>query len=247
MDSLKHAISLIKRGCWFASVDLKDAYFSVKISPEYQKNFRFVFHGKLYEFPALPQGFRDSPRIFTKLLKPALSCLRCLGHTVLAFIDDTLLQGDTEKDCQSAMMATCQVFDSLGFTVHPVKSVLQPTQKLNFWGFGWIRSTWFFLWLTGKSIRSDQCVRNCWKWKCVPLDIWRKLLVILLRLTLVFVLLLCFIKEWRLLKMQLFLKTMVILMLPWECPTLFGRTFYGGPIMWINFRPLFKGVSLMLL
>ena len=29
MDSLKHAISLIKRGCWFASVDLKDAYFSV--------------------------------------------------------------------------------------------------------------------------------------------------------------------------------------------------------------------------
>ena len=76
-DSLKHAISLIKRGCWFASVDLKDAYFSVEISAEYQKFFRFVFHGKLYEFLALPQGFRDSPRIFNKLLKPALSCLRC--------------------------------------------------------------------------------------------------------------------------------------------------------------------------
>ena len=30
MDSLKHAISLIKRGCSFASVVLKDAYFSVK-------------------------------------------------------------------------------------------------------------------------------------------------------------------------------------------------------------------------
>ena len=27
---------------------------------------------------------------------------------------------------------------------------------------------------------------NCWKWKCAPLDIRRKLLVILLRLTLVF-------------------------------------------------------------
>ena len=43
MDSLKHAISLIKRGCWFASVDLKDAYFSVKISPEYQKIFSVCF------------------------------------------------------------------------------------------------------------------------------------------------------------------------------------------------------------
>ena len=42
--------------------------------------------------------------------KPVLSCLRCLGHTVLAFIDYTLLQGDTEQDCQSAMLVTCQSF-----------------------------------------------------------------------------------------------------------------------------------------
>ena len=151
MDSLKHTIALIKRGCWFASVDLKDAYFSVKISPEYQKFFRFVFLGKLYEFLALPQGFRDSPRIFTKLLKPALSCLRCLGHTVLAFIDDTLLQGDTEQDCLSAVMATCQVFDSLGFTVHPVKSVLQPTQKIEFLGF-WLDSVNMMVSLTDRKV-----------------------------------------------------------------------------------------------
>ena len=89
----------------------------------------------MYEFLALSQGFRDSPRIFTKLLKPALSCLRCLGHTVLAFIDDTVLQGDTEQDCQSAVMATCEVLDQLGFTVHPVKSVLRPTQRIDFLGF----------------------------------------------------------------------------------------------------------------
>ena len=57
---------------------------------------------------------------------------------MLAFIDDTLLQGDTEQDCQSAVMATCQVLDSLDFTVHPVKSVLQPTQRIDFWGFGWV-------------------------------------------------------------------------------------------------------------
>ena len=115
----------VVRECGF-----KRCLFLCKISPEYQKFFRFVFHGTLYEFLALPHGFRDSTRIFTKLLNQF--CLRCLGHTVLAFIDDTLLQGDTEQDCQSAMMATCQVFDSLGFTVHSVKSVLQPTQELNF-------------------------------------------------------------------------------------------------------------------
>ena len=54
---------------------------------------------------------------------------------MLAFIDDTLVQGDTEQDCQSAMMATCQVFDSLGFTVHPVNLSynLLKIEFLEFW------------------------------------------------------------------------------------------------------------------
>ena len=104
----------------------------------------------MYEL-ALPQGFRDSARIFAKLLKPSLSCLRCLGHTVLAFIDDTLLQGDTEQDCQSAVMATCQVSDSLGFTVHPVKSVLQPTQRIDFLGF-WLGSISMIVSLTDRKV-----------------------------------------------------------------------------------------------
>ena len=70
---------------------------------------------------------------------------------MLAFIDDTLLQGDTELDCQSAMMATCQVFDSLGFTVHPVKSLLQPTQRIEFLGF-WLDSVNMIVSLTDRKV-----------------------------------------------------------------------------------------------
>ena len=69
MENLNDAIALMKPGCYFASLDLKDAYYSVKIHPEFTKFFRFFFHGELYEFLALPQGYRDSPRIFTKILK----------------------------------------------------------------------------------------------------------------------------------------------------------------------------------
>ena len=124
---------------------------------------------------------------------------------VLAFIDDTLLQGDTEQDCQSAMMATCQVFDSLGFTVYPVKSVLQPTQKIEFLEF-WLDLVNMIVSLTDRKVEKIRsvCVWNCWKWKCVPLEIWRKLLVILLRLTLVFGVVPVFCKEWRLLKCSSF-------------------------------------------
>ena len=86
-----------------------------------------------------------------------MSCLRCLGHTVLAFIDDTLLQGDTEQDCQSAMMVTCQVFDSLGFTVHSVKSVLQPTQRIEFLEF-WLDLVNMIVSLTDRKVEKIRSV-----------------------------------------------------------------------------------------
>ena len=123
---------------------------------------------------------------------------------MLAFIDDTLLQGDTEQDCQSAMMATCQVFDSLGFTVHPVKSVLQPTHTIEFLEF-WLDLVNMIVSLTDRKVEKIRsvCVELL-KWKCVPLEIRRKLLVILLRLTLVFGVVPVFCKEWRLLKCSSF-------------------------------------------
>ena len=66
MDSLRSAISLMKKNCFFAYIDLSDAYYSVRIDPNFRHLFRFHFEGTLYEFTSLPQGFRDSPRIFTK-------------------------------------------------------------------------------------------------------------------------------------------------------------------------------------
>ena len=135
LENLNDAISLMKPNCYFASLDLKDAYYSVKIHPEFTKYFRFYFHGVLYEFLALPQGYRDSPRIFTKILKPILSHLRGLGFEIVMYIDDSLLLGDTEELCRLAVNRTCKLLDSLGFTIHPVKSVFKPTQTIEFLGF----------------------------------------------------------------------------------------------------------------
>ena len=140
MGNLKDAIALMKPGCYFASLDLKDAYYSVKIHPDFTKFFRFYFHGVLYEFLALPQGYRDSPRIFTKILKPILSHLRALGYEIVMYIDDTLLLGDTEEECILAVKNACRLLDSLGFTIHPVKSVFKPTQSIEFLGFVLIQS-----------------------------------------------------------------------------------------------------------
>ena len=135
MESLANAVNMMKQDCFFSSIDLKDAYFSVNIHPGDRKYFRFNFKGVLYEFKGLPQGFKDSPRIFTKIIKPVLGLLRMKDHSLVGYIDDFLIQGDDKKECALATSDTGKMFDDLGFTVHPEKSVFDPTQEIEFLGF----------------------------------------------------------------------------------------------------------------
>ena len=83
----------------------------------------------------MPNGLSEAPRKFTKLMKVVFSTLRKLGHTVIAYIDDSLLLGDTYDDCATNIKDTVLLLDSLGFTIHPDKSILTPTQSIVFLGF----------------------------------------------------------------------------------------------------------------
>ena len=135
MDTLQSAIRLMKQNCFMASVDLRDAYYSVPIDSEHQKFLRFTWRGKLFQFVCLPNGLACAPRLFTKILKPVYATLRQKGHLNVGYIDDSYLQGDTREDCQANVTDTCDLFSRLGFVIHPLKSVLVPTQSLIFLGF----------------------------------------------------------------------------------------------------------------
>ncbi len=73
-------------------------------------------------------GLACSPRVLSKVLKTVFAVLRRNGHISTAYIDDSCLQGDTYIDCQHNIRETVQLMDSLGFTIHPSKSVLIPVQ-----------------------------------------------------------------------------------------------------------------------
>lgn len=135
MDTFRTALKLIRPGCFMASVDLKDAYYSIPIAEEDRKFLMFEWKGKYYQFTCLRNGLSSAPRIFTKLLKPIYTHLRSNGHTCMGHIDDSLLIGQTFYSCQRNVFDTVSLFTKLGFTVHPVKSVLQPLQKIDFLGF----------------------------------------------------------------------------------------------------------------
>ena len=89
MESLKHVNSVIRPNCFMASVDLIDAYYSVPIHRDHQKDLKFEWQGQLYQFTCLPNGLACAPRLFTKLLKPAYSTLRKQGFQSVGYIDDS--------------------------------------------------------------------------------------------------------------------------------------------------------------
>ena len=58
-----------------------------------------------------------------------------LGFVSTIFIDDTLLIGESEEECVQHVKSSLSLFRSLGFVVHPEKSVLTPSRQITYLGF----------------------------------------------------------------------------------------------------------------
>lgn len=134
MEDQKVASRLFTRGCFMATVDLKNAYHLVPISVEHQKYLRFKFNGQLYQYVCLPFGLNAGPYIFTKLMKPVTGRLRANGFQSVVYLDNWMLFGDTVDSCNENISQTISLLKSLGFVVNREKSNLIPSQICQFLG-----------------------------------------------------------------------------------------------------------------
>ena len=75
LESIEDALDLITEGCYFWSVDLKDAYYSLYIHENYQKYLKLFWKEAYYQYIALPNGFSPAVRVFTKVLTPSFKYL----------------------------------------------------------------------------------------------------------------------------------------------------------------------------
>ncbi|KAK3252220.1 hypothetical protein CYMTET_38463 [Cymbomonas tetramitiformis] len=76
METLKKLRRLAKPKNWCISFDLHDGYHIVGIDPAFHEYMQFDVRGKLFQCGALPFGWNDSPRIFVKVMKVLVECLR---------------------------------------------------------------------------------------------------------------------------------------------------------------------------
>ena len=135
MESLQSVLNIIRPNCWMASVDLKDAFYTVPIHTDHQRFLKFKWQEQCYAFRGMPNGYKEAMRVFTKLLNPPFFILRSCGYLSVVFIDDSYLHGSTFSMFEDNVNAAVDLLQSLGFTIHPEKSVLVPTQEIEFFGF----------------------------------------------------------------------------------------------------------------
>ena len=132
--TLNTCCDLLEKHWFMASIDLRNAFFSIPMNESFTKFLKFRFEDQMFKFEVLPMGFRDSPRLFCKILKPVLAHLRKKGFISSVYIDDFFLTGPTFEECSLNVKVTLNLLQSLGFNISQ-KSCLVPTQCLHHLGF----------------------------------------------------------------------------------------------------------------
>ena len=135
MECLTSALDLVSQGCYMASIDLKDAYYSVPIAQRFWRYLKFQYGGQFYSFTCLPNGLSPGPRLFTKLLKPVFGYLRQMGFMNTVYIDDSLLIGTDHAECEANVKHSVEALRHAGFAIHPDKSSFIPQTKIQYIGF----------------------------------------------------------------------------------------------------------------
>ena len=118
MNSSKKIAELVKPDCYMASIDFKDAYFTLPIAPKDRKYLRFFWQGKLYQFCCLLFGLSPAPRIFIKIMKPPMTVLRQIGHKLTDYIDDIWLVGKTKMEDEQNITDPRAILTNLGFIIN---------------------------------------------------------------------------------------------------------------------------------
>jgi hypothetical protein len=134
MEGLKNVRDLLMPNDLMVKIDLKDAYFTIPLNRESRKYTAFQWEGSVYEFLVLSFGLAPAPKVFTKIMKIPLAALRRINIRLVLYLDDFLLMGQSLDEILMARDSTIFLLESLGFVINYKKSILNPTQCLEYLG-----------------------------------------------------------------------------------------------------------------
>ncbi|CAL4218557.1 unnamed protein product [Meganyctiphanes norvegica] len=113
MLTLREVKLLLPQGYWTTSIDLKDGYWHIPVTPSKRPYLGFCYRGQSWQFRAMPFGLNIAPRSFTKIISHVVRELAQLGVWVLPYLDDLLIVAPTKEICLQHTQLTLQVLKNL--------------------------------------------------------------------------------------------------------------------------------------
>lgn len=92
MESLSDVFKIIQPNYWVASLRMPFIAFPLS---KVIKNISDFFCKQCYKYVGMPNGYSETIRIFTKILKSLFAKLRNQGRLSVLFVDDSYLKENT--------------------------------------------------------------------------------------------------------------------------------------------------------
>ena len=135
MPNIYTVMAMVKPHDKLISIDLSNAYSSLKIRESHQKYLQFTFEGTHYMYLVLSNGITIGPRIFVETTKSITGYLHKRGVNMVIYIDDTLLIHRCEHILSTHTDIALNTFWNCGFMINFEKSQLIPSTQAEFLDF----------------------------------------------------------------------------------------------------------------
>ena len=134
MLTMREVKLLLPRFFWTISIDFREGFWHVPISPTKRPYLGFRWRGQNWQFRAMPFGLNVAPRIFTKIVAHAIKLMAAEGIWCLPYLDDLLIIAATREECLQKTERALQILRSLGWIINTEKSRLVPSQVFEWLG-----------------------------------------------------------------------------------------------------------------
>jgi Reverse transcriptase (RNA-dependent DNA polymerase)/RNase H-like domain found in reverse transcriptase len=124
LQDLRYAI----RGhSWFSRIDLKDAFFRIKVPREYRHLTAFRSNNQTYQFRRMPFGLKTAPATFQRFMDRGLAHFQGWAFW---YMDDILIAADSTTQLASREREVRRRLREMGCAVNEEKSESQKQQLL---------------------------------------------------------------------------------------------------------------------
>lgn len=117
----------LKGSQYFSRIDLKDAFFRIRVPAEFRYLTAFRAGGNSYQFTHMPFGLKTAPAVFQRFMDQGLA--RHIGYAWW-YIDDILIVAETRSSLRERERAVRESLRKMRCRVNEDKSITQQTEIL---------------------------------------------------------------------------------------------------------------------